>query len=159
MLQKTTLLLLLIVLVSCKKTELVEKDKIKTADWLIGNWEGKTDQGVLTENWEIINDSTFSATSYFIKGKDTLHFETITLEQKAETLIYNALVKGQNNDKTIAFPSTILNEQLMVFENPTHDYPQKISYIMVSNDSIVAEVSGMQQGKPSSEKYGMKKIK
>ena len=44
-----------------------------------------------------------------------------------------------------------------MFENPGHDFPKKISYTKITNDSLVAEISGQQQGKPASEKFAMKK--
>ena len=94
----------------------------------MGNWENKSVDGNLTENWKKVNDSTFQAQSYFIKEKDTLHFESIILQQKGENLTYTATVKGQNNDKPVAFKLTTATEKQMVFENPKHDYPQKISY-------------------------------
>ena len=157
MFQKTTLILLLIAFVSCKKSESNEKEKIKKSDWLIGKWENKVDEGVLTENWKRLNDSTFQAESFFIKEKDTLHFESITLQQKGEELFYNATVKGQNNDKPVTFKMTSATDKNLVFENPKHDYPQKITYSLINKDSLVAEISGVQLGKPSSEKFGMKK--
>jgi hypothetical protein len=157
MFQKTTLILLLIAFVSCKKSETNEKEKIKKSDWLLGKWENKVDEGVLTENWKRLNDSTFQAESFFIKEKDTLHFESITLQQKGEELFYNATVKGQNNDKPVTFNMTSGTDKKLVFENPKHDYPQKITYSLINKDSLVAEISGVQLGKPSSEKFGMKK--
>jgi hypothetical protein len=45
----------------------------------------------------------------------------------------------------------------MVFENPKHDYPQKITYRQITKDSMVATISGIQQGKPSSDSYPMKR--
>ena len=51
MFQKITLLALVLVAISCQKKESVEKDKIKIADWLIGNWENKSPDGALSENW------------------------------------------------------------------------------------------------------------
>ncbi|RUT71720.1 hypothetical protein D0817_03285 [Flavobacterium cupreum] len=158
MFQKITLLMLLAVVVfSCQKKESVEKDKIKIADWLIGNWENKSPDGLLTENWQKVNDSTFSATSYFIKGKDTLHFEKIVLSQKGEKLTYSATVNGQNNDKAIDFPSTSETETKLVFENPQHDYPQKITYTKGANNSLTAEVTGKLQGKLTTERFIMVK--
>ncbi len=159
MFQKTTLILLLLAIVSCKNSDSNEKEKIKAADWLIGKWENKSADGNLTETWKKVNDSTFQAESYFIKEKDTLHFESITLQQKGELLTYNATVKGQNNDKSVSFKLTTETEKQLVFENPKHDYPQKISYTQITPDSLVAKISGIQQGKPSSESYSMKKIK
>jgi hypothetical protein len=157
MFQKTTTILLLLAIVSCKNSEATEKDKIKIANWLLGKWENKIDEGTLSETWKQVNDSTFQAESFFIKGKDTLHFETIVLQQKGEELFYNASVKGQNSDKPVPFNMTSETAKKLVFENPKHDYPQKITYTIITKDSLVAEISGLQSGKPSSEKYGMKK--
>lgn len=157
MFQKTTLILLLLTIVSCKNSQTNEKDQIKSANWLLGKWSAKIADGDLSESWKQLNDSTFQAESFFIKDKDTLHFESITLQQKGEDLFYNATVKGQNENKTVAFKLTTKTDKQLVFENPKHDYPQKITYTLVSKDSLVASISGVQLGKPSSEKFGMKR--
>lgn len=158
---KITILVILLAFTACKNSnsEGTEKDKIKLAHWLLGNWENKSVEGSLTENWEKVNDSTYKATSYFTKGKDTLHFETIRLQQKGETLTYIATVQGQNDDKPVAFNLITATDKQLVFENLKNDYPQKISYTQISKDSLVTEISGMQQGKISSEKYKMGKRK
>jgi hypothetical protein len=157
MFQKITLLALVITFVSCQKKETVEKDKIKKADWLIGNWENTSPDGVLSENWQKLNDSTFSAASYLIKGKDTLHFETIVLAQLGETLTYKATVKGQNEDKPVFFPSTATSEKQLIFENAKHDYPQKITYTKGANNTLTAEISGKLDGKLTTERFIMTK--
>lgn len=159
MFQKTTLILLLLVIVSCKNSDSNKNEKIKAASWLLGNWENKSADGNLTENWEKVNDSTFQAQSYYIKEKDTVHFESIILQQKGENLTYTATVKGQNNDKPVVFKLTTATDKQVSFENLKHDYPQKISYSQITPDSLVAKISGIQQGKPSSEQFSMKKIK
>lgn len=159
MFQKMTLLLLLLAIVSCKNSDSDKNEKIKAAKWLLGNWENNSADGNLSETWKKVNDSTFQAKSYFIKEKDTLHFEAITLQQKGEELTYSATVQGQNNDKPVSFKLTTSTEKQMVFENPKHDYPQKISYTQITPDSLVAKISGIQQGKPSSEQFSMKKTK
>lgn len=159
MFQKTTLILLLLVIVSCKNSDSNKNEKIKAASWLLGNWENKSADGNLTENWEKVNDSTFQAQSYYIKEKDTVHFESIILQQKGENLTYTATVKGQNNDKPVVFKLKTATDKQVSFENLKHDYPQKISYNQITPDSLVAKISGIQQGKPSSEQFSMKKIK
>lgn len=140
---------------SCKKETPKQSGQITKTQWLIGSWENKSEYGTLTENWEKINDSVFHGTSYFIKGKDTLHNETIELAQKGENLVYSPNVKGQNSDLPVVFKMTGATASQVVFENPAHDFPQKISYKLVNKDSIVAEISGIQQGKPASETYPM----
>lgn len=158
--KKTFIILVLLLAISaCKKSDSNKNEKIKAASWLLGNWEHKSVDGNLIENWKKVNDSTFKAQSYFIKEKDTLHFESITLQQKGKQLTYSATVKGQNNDKAVTFKLTTATEKQMVFENPKHDYPQKISYTQITPDSLVAKISGIQQGKPSSEQFSIKRIK
>lgn len=158
MFQKTTLILLLLTIFSCKESDANELEKMKAANWILGNWENKSVDGNLSETWKKVNDSTFEAQSYFIKEKDTLHFESIILQQKGEELTYSTMVKGQNEEKAVAFKLTTTTEKQLVFENPKHDYPQKIIYSEINPDSIVVKISGIQQGKPSSEQYSMKKI-
>ncbi|MBC7749096.1 MAG: hypothetical protein H7Z76_11080 [Methylotenera sp.] len=150
---------LILALASCKEDKSRTYEKINAANWLLGNWESKSVEGNLTESWKKANDSTFQATSYFIKEKDTLHFETIILEQKGEKVTYYATVQGQNEDKPIAFKLKTAAEKELLFENLQHDYPQKINYTPITADSLVVKISGMQQGKSSSEQFSMKRIK
>jgi len=151
------ILILALTCTSCLKSK--EISKIVVADWLLGNWENKSDDGDLLETWKKVNDSIYDGESYFIKGKDTLHFEKIQMKQKGEALYYIATIKGQNDDQPVTFKYNDTIEKQLVFENPKHDYPQKISYSQITKDSIVIQISGSQQGKPSSSKYSMKKTK
>jgi hypothetical protein len=50
-------------------------------------------------------------------------------------------------------------DSLLVFENPKHDYPQKIQYKLLKDGSLIATVSGKQNGKSSSENYPMTRKK
>ncbi|MEO5776506.1 MAG: DUF6265 family protein [Flavobacterium sp.] len=126
-------------------------------DWLVGNWEQKLPDGTLKETWAKENDSTFSGNSYFINTKDTVHFESIKLTQKAEELTYSATVVGQNNDEAVDFKLTSDVDNTFTFENLAHDYPQKITYKKVTSDRLIATVSGKQQGKQTQESYPMSK--
>jgi len=157
MFQKTTLILLLLAFMSCINKNEKGNEKITKANWLLGKWETKTSDGNLSESWKQVNDSTFQGLSFFIKDKDTLHNESIILQQNGEDLIYNATIQGQNENKAVSFKMISGTDKQMVFENPKHDYPQKITYTLITKDSLVAAISGIQLGKPSSEKFGMKK--
>ncbi|MFT5251891.1 MAG: hypothetical protein ACI87N_000887 [Flavobacteriales bacterium] len=156
---KIILLFLVLALVSCKNSDSDknEKEKIKMAHWLLGTWENKSADGVLSEIWTKTNDSTYQAQSFFIKGKDTIHFETIVLQQVGEDLTYSANIKGQNEDKPVAFSLAETTENQLVFENQKHDYPQKISYQKAANNNLVTTISGLVNGKTSAEKYTLVK--
>lgn len=156
--KKTALILLLALFhTACFKSN--EKSKITTADWLPGNWENKSKEGDFIENWTKVNDSIYNGESFFIKGKDTLHFEKIQLIQKKEDLLYISTIKGQNNDKPITFIKKDTVAKQLFFENPNNDYPKKITYNPISSTVIIIEISGIQQGKPSFTTYNLKKNK
>lgn len=156
MLQKTILLLIFVLFISCKN-ESSTTDKMTDSNWLLGKWTTTLTQGNLEETWKTANDSTYEATSYFIKERDTLHNEAIVLQQLDENLIYKATIKGQNNDQPILFPLTEATDKSVTFENPKHDYPQKIKYQLVNESTLSVTISGIQAGKPSSESYTLKK--
>jgi len=154
---KTTIAILVLIAVfcSCKKAE--KTNKMAVVDWLIGTWENNMEKGRLSESWEKVNDSTFSGKSFFIKDNDTLSDETIILKQKDTNLFFIPTVKGQNNGNPVVFKMTSNSAKQIIFENKTHDFPQKITYTQINKDSLVAEISGIEQGKPSSESYPMKR--
>lgn len=148
----------LLMFISCQNKLEKKFDKLEKMNWLLGNWENEMPEGVLTETWTKENDSTFSGTTYFIiNKKDTVHSETIILKQLNDELVYRPTVKGQNNDEPVDFKLSSETENSFSFENPKHDYPQKIVYKKVNETSLVATISGMQQGKESIESYEMKK--
>ena len=152
---KITSLFLLLALISCKNDDSKnsEKELIKTASWLLGKWESKSADGVLSEIWTKANDSTYQGASYFINAKDTIHFETIVLQQIGETLIYKATVKGQNHDKAVSFSQETPIENQLIFVNLKHDYPQKISYQKVANNKMITTISGVIEDKTTAEKH------
>lgn len=135
-----TLLLILLTCFSCQqKTTFSELEK---ADWFLGRWENKTPEGTFSEEWKIENDSLYLGESYFISNNDTLFAETVRLEQRKNDLFYVVSVPNQNKEQPVAFKLTSSTIDYLVFENPEHDFPKKITYKLVTKDSLYAEISG-----------------
>ncbi|MGV3696878.1 DUF6265 family protein [Flavobacterium sp.] len=149
--------LAILCLCSCQNKSGGKFEKLKKMEWLVGNWEQKLPDGTVSETWIKENDSTYSGKSYFIKEKDTVHLESIVLTQKEDALLYIPTVSGQNNNEPITFTLKSDAGNTFSFENPAHDYPQKITYKKVSDKSLIATISGIQQGKQSQESYPMSK--
>ncbi|MBS7786924.1 hypothetical protein KIH23_06415 [Flavobacterium sp. CYK-55] len=156
--KKTTSIILMSILwFGCQKNK--EPHMLAQGEWLIGHWENKSPEGHFAEQWNKINNEAFNGKSFFIVNKDTLFSENIELTQKDGAVFYTATVKGQNNNQPVAFKMTSIKPNEMVFENPKHDYPQKIVYKKINDDSLVAIISGSQQGKNSLEQFPLKRIK
>ncbi len=155
-----------VIIISCSNSnqKINENSKssftqIENASWLIGEWQNITEKVYVSEIWIKKNDSTYIGKGYSVAGKDTVSEESILLEQKGTQLFYTSTVKNQNNNQSIKFTLTSSANNQLVFENPEHDFPQKISYTLITNDSLLAEVSGMMNSKQRSEKFPMTRIK
>lgn len=149
--------IVLVLFVSCQKKSENKFDKLQKMDWLVGEWEQKLPEGIVTEIWKKENDSTLSGKSFFIKEEDTIHNERMVLKQYKEGLLYIPTVKGQNNDEPTTFTMSSDVEDIFTFENPTHDYPQKISYKRINAATLMTTISGTQQGNQSQESYSLTK--
>ena len=151
-----------LLLQSCNKYDAKNKltkeyEELKKANWFIGDWENITNEMEMKEIWKQKNDSCFSAESFVTVKKDTVFYEKVDLLQRNDSLFYIVSVKEQNNEKPVSFYMTKATENELVFENPKHDYPNKITYKKMTSDSLVASISGLKDGKVSSETFPMKK--
>jgi len=154
---------LVLVLISCKK-EIKTEAPIKTyrklakAEWFIGEWGNKSAEGELTERWKKENDSVYLGESYFVVGQnDTVFAEHVRLVEANGKLSFIVSVPGQNKELPVSFEMTSATDNQITFENPEHDFPNKIIYNLVEKDSLIAEISGLKNGKPNTEKFVMKK--
>ncbi|WP_294824393.1 DUF6265 family protein [uncultured Flavobacterium sp.] len=131
--------------------------QLEKANWLIGDWGNATPEGILSEGWKKENDSVYKGQSFFVIGKDTVFAEYIDLAETNGKLVYTVSVKGQNDEAPVPFEMTSSSDSQMVFENPEHDFPSMITYNRINNDSLFAEISGVQKGKPAKQIFAMKR--
>lgn len=158
---------LLVAIISCKKEAAVEQPTqpekqfaaLEKANWFLGRWENNSPQGNLSEIWKKENDSTFFGQSYFVIKNDTVFAEQVSLEERNGKLSYVVTVPNQNDEKPVAFELTSAAANPLIFENPKHDYPNKIIYNQVGTDSLIAEIRGLKDGKEKNEFFRMVKVK
>ena len=167
--KKIIIVISILILVACSETKIVEdKDKcvdyspnaIEQANWFLGTWQNNTkEDGLFTEKWEQKNDSVYIGESYLTLDNKIMFYERISLEKKKTDWYYKVSVKSQNNEQPVSFKLVSLTPNQLAFENPQHDFPTKITYTKIREDSIVAEISGKIKGVEEKELFPMKKIK
>ncbi len=126
--------------------------------WLVGDWQKQSEKGILTEAWRKLDDSTLVGRSYLILEVDTLSLESIRLEQRKGKLYYIPTVPDQNEGQPVVFVQTNLTDSTVVFENPKHDFPQKITYSFLVNDSLSVEIAAIVDGKQKARTFRMGKV-
>ncbi|PJE44501.1 MAG: hypothetical protein CUR32_02660 [Flavobacterium sp.] len=141
----------LFTIVSCKKEIQVEELIIKTkkeysqlekAKWFLGHWENVSNEFIAKEIWMQETDSSYKAESFITAAKDTVFYEKVDLIERNDSLFYVVSVRDQNKEKPVSFYLTKSTNNQMVFENPKHDFPNKIIYNKINSDSIVASIHG-----------------
>lgn len=114
------------------------KHKFEELYILQGTWIMKKNKGVIGEEWVKINDHYLQNRGFVIKGTDTIITEKIALQKMKDDIMYTSTVENQNNQQPVSFRLTSAKNGLFVFENPLHDFPKRISYHIITKDSIHA---------------------
>jgi len=98
-------------------------------DWLVGTWKLTSARGEIVESWRKVNDSTFTGRSVFVRQKgDTALQETLKMEKQKGAWVYVSTVINQNNAQPVTFAVIFTRGTEFICENPSHDFPQRISY-------------------------------
>lgn len=105
---------------------------------LSGHWIKRGNTAVIAEHWEQASDRAWIGAVYRIEEGDSLLVESLEIRAAGDSgFVYWAAVEGQNEGKSVPFDlKTYLPDSLFVFENANHDFPQKISYRLLTPDSL-----------------------
>lgn len=124
-----------------------------------GLWKMETKDGPLYEHWTKISDSLYSGKSFRIQQTDTLVLERVQLKYVNGKPCYAPTVANQNEGKEVQFPLKEISSdgKRFVFENPEHDFPQRIIYFFSSAGKLSARVEGEMNGKIAAENYSFRK--
>ena len=132
----------------------VQESRLAKIKWILGSWQMNSEYGTATEDWHEINADEWNGAGFFIDKKgDTLFSEGLRLASQNDTLWYLPTVPGQNDGKEVRFREAKLSDSEVVFENPAHDFPQRIVYHKTSDTSILAYIEGKDKGKDRKEEF------
>ncbi|MCW5922429.1 MAG: PorT family protein [Saprospiraceae bacterium] len=122
---------------------------------LDGTWFMPTDRGDRLEYWQIEDDSTFVGRGMRIKPEngDTVLLETMRIERRDTTISYIVNVRGQNQNRPIVFKLTQADYDGYLFENPAHDDPQKIRYLLLGNRELQVFTEGKRNNRTVTQEY------
>jgi hypothetical protein len=108
--------------------------------WIADRWVCKDGENVTYENWVKSGDTLFSGESYTVRDGDTVFTEQLKIEKLGDDVFYTAIVK--HNPGPVSFKLVELDDNKAVFENPEHDFPNRITYELRDNSVLYARVEG-----------------
>ncbi len=97
---------------------------IEQLAWMAGSWKDAKENQSAEEHWTAPAGNLMVGMHRDVMGKKAF-FEYLRIEEKRGKVTYVASPMGRGETR---FPMTKCEKQRVVFENPEHDFPQRIVY-------------------------------
>jgi Domain of unknown function (DUF6265) len=125
--------------------EPASKPSLQLLAWLAGEWAFEKNGRVATEIWMSPAGGTMLGMSRTVTNGRTVEYEFILLRQDAlGDIYYVAKPSGQVETSFKLIRATATE---VIFENPQHDFPQRISYTLKPDGTLLAAIEGQKDGK------------
>ena len=112
--------------------------------WLGGCWKTETGEPGSGEHWLPLAGGTLLGVSRTVKQGKTIEFEFMQIRTVENgQLAFIAMPSGQ---RTTVFPLLRVGETEVVFENPEHDFPQRVIYQREGATKLRARIEGIRRG-------------
>lgn len=123
--------------------------------WMAGCWELRAGARVVHEHWMAPLGGLMLGMSRTVMRDTAREFEQLRVESRGGVASY--IARPSRQAETV-FGATTLTDTLVVFSNPSHDFPQRISYRPRGADSLVARIEGDQNGQVRGINFPMRRI-
>lgn len=109
--------------------------------WLLGAWERVSAKSVSVEEWRQLTTKTWEGVSWRVKAgtTDTTIVEKLLLAEMEGEIFY--IAKVAENPFPVPFRLTSVSSTEAVFENSSHDFPQRIHYALSADGKLSVVVS------------------
>ena len=112
--------------------------------WIGGCWQRTARNGqIIDEQWMAPKAETMMGMSRTVRGDSLIEYEQLRIFERAGKAVYYAVPVRQTPTEFIA---TSVGDTLVVFENPQHDFPQRVIYRKRGADSLIARIEGTASG-------------
>lgn len=129
---------------------------IEKLAWMTGCWEGDSGKRVVEEHWTKPLGQSLLGMSRTVTGGKTVAYEFMRIHLDEANLMFTAQPSGQ---KEASFRLIRSSDTEIVFENPAHDFPQRVIYRRDSSGGLVGRIEGKLNGKDRAVDLPMKKAK
>ncbi len=120
------------------------KASIESLAWMAGTWRGEVEGVVMEEHWMEPRGGMMPGLHRDARPGGKASFEYLRIEEGTEGLVYEASPQGS---PATPFPLKALEPRKVVFENPEHDFPQRILYWLDAGGALNARVEDLAGGK------------
>ena len=126
-----------------------ESPELGDLSWMAGHWEARTERAHQEEIWMEPSGGVMPGLHRDVFGPSRSFFEFLRIERAEGGIVYFASPAGR---PATPFPLVELEGQRAVFENPGHDFPQRIIYTR-DGDRLCAAIEGEQGGEKKGSRW------
>lgn len=125
--------------------------------WLKGCWSSNRDDRTITEHWLKPAGGTMLGINRTVADGKTVEFEFMQIRQEAGSgLLFVAKPSGQPE---ATFKLIKGSAREVIFENPQHDFPQRVIYRLQDDGSLLGRIEGVSKGKERSVDFPMNRAR
>ena len=107
--------------------------------WMEGHWRSAVDGRVSEEIWTNGDGGLYLGVNRTIRDGQARAFEFMRIVESNDGTVYCAQPGG---DDAVCFERVDSAEHSVTFENPDHDFPQRITYVR-EGDALTATISDL----------------
>jgi hypothetical protein len=127
---------------------------IDSLAWLAGSWAGSDDGRDHEEHWTTPKGGAMVGMHRTVRGGRMVEFEFLRIEVRDGALVYLSMPNGRS--PATPFSLKTLDGERVVFENPAHDFPQRVIYWR-DGETLHARIEGTENGKPGSMEWAWRR--
>lgn len=116
-----------------------KQNDLQQLDWLTGQWCAKGETSTTNEWWLPHTDGMMVGVNLASRPGKSPVYEYLRIEQTKDGVEYIASPFGK---KEVRFKATACGDSWIVFENPNHDWPTKITYRLEAPNRLRATAEG-----------------
>ena len=146
---------IIVLLVSCTALAQTEKGSVNDLSWLAGCWEANRNGREINEQWMKPSGGTMLGMGRTVADGKTREYEFLQIREEQDGAIY--YVARPSGQPEASFKLVKSENKELVFENPQHDFPQRIIYRLQPDGSLFARIEGTANGKARGFDYPMKR--
>jgi len=120
--------------------------------FMSGCWAGKVGPMTVEEQWNLPMGGQMMGIARTAKGERVVFSEFMRIQTREGVLVYTPRIG--TNAKPVEFKAIRQSASEVVFENPTHDFPQRIIY-RLTDKGLFARIEGVDKGKERGEDFPM----
>ncbi|WP_269532148.1 DUF6265 family protein [Chitinimonas sp. BJYL2] len=142
----------------CLSVSASEPPRVKAEElaWLAGCWRQSAAESGSVEVWTLPAAGTLLGVSRTVRQGQLREFEFMRIHTLNDALHYTAQPSGRDETH---FKLISGHAKALVFENPHHDFPQRVLYTLQADGGLLARIEGSLQGKPRARDFPMQRVK